>query len=282
MGVLWEALMSESEDLFYQLKYRFIRWNHWIAKYDVAIYEAILLSLNFDPEKIYYPERRWATELKSMDRIALDERVELVETHIGKGKTIDCENDFLNCRLSLKEFSIFMKSIYLTMPPVLESYANNEINLQEVINQNEAAFHQQSNNMGTPTVGHAPPEHCQKQRDQLFKENEQLKADLAKAHENIKQLETNQQNTPQNNLLDLIYDESAKERFAPDLVYAIKLWQSVYVEKPKKDSHSHNANLWIKTNTSYNGEQEDTATRRLREITTPYIDWHNRRKGVDK
>ncbi|MBC7751718.1 MAG: hypothetical protein H7Z73_08360 [Candidatus Saccharibacteria bacterium] len=67
--------MSESENLFYQRRYRFIRWNYWIAQYDVAIYEAILLSLNFEPERIYYPKRRWAIALKSSYRLALDERV---------------------------------------------------------------------------------------------------------------------------------------------------------------------------------------------------------------
>lgn len=280
--MLWEALMSESENLFYRLKYRFIRWNYWVAQYDVAIYEAILLSLDFDPARIYYPERRWATELKSSDRIVLDERVEIIKTHIGKGKTFDCEDGFLSCRLNLKEFSVFLKKVHLTMPAVLESYANNDSNLQDVINQYVTAFQQQSHDTGTPAVGHAPPEHYQKQRDQLLKENEQLKAEVAQAQECIKQLESNQQNTPLNNLLGLILDESAIERYAPDLVYAIKLWQSIYVDNTKPDSHNNKANLWIKNNTPYNGEQENNSTRRLREIATPYNDWHQRRKGTNK
>ncbi|MBC7751719.1 MAG: hypothetical protein H7Z73_08365 [Candidatus Saccharibacteria bacterium] len=77
--------------------------------------------------------------------------------------------------------------------------------MQDVINQYVTAFQQQSHDTGTPTVGHAPPEHYQKQRDQLLKEkdqlqiqNEKLKADLAQAQECIKHIKVNQQPTDQN------------------------------------------------------------------------------------
>lgn len=88
------------------------------------------------------------------------------------------------------------------MPAVLESYANNDSNLQDVINQYVTEFQQQSHT-GTPTVGHAPPEHYQKQRDQLLKENEQLKAELAQAQECIKHFKANQQSTDLNDANEL-------------------------------------------------------------------------------
>lgn len=250
--------MSELDNLVYQQKYRFIRWDFWIPKYDVAIYEAILLSLNFDPENINYPKRRWATELKSSDRIALDERVEIIETHIGNGKTFDCEDGFLSCRVNLKDFSIFLKKVHLTMPPVLESYANNESNLQEVINQYEAAFHQQSHkqshNMGDPIVGHAPPEHCQKQRDQLLKEKaqwleekDQLLKENVQLKARIAELEANQQNSINADEIniensDLIFIAVLMKMLRNEIKVAAKKSQAKILQKIE-DEHNKNIGL---------------------------------------
>lgn len=81
-------------------------------------------------------------------------------------------------------------------------------------------------------------------------------------------------------LLALILDETQTDRYAPDLVYSIKLWLDVYVNNPKADSHNNKANTWIKNNTPYNGEQDDTPTRRIREIATPLRDLHQSRKRL--
>lgn len=48
---------------------------------------------------------------------------------------------------------------------------------------------QQDNYIGNPTIGHASPEHYQQQCDQLQKENNQLKDQLAQAQQQIKELE---------------------------------------------------------------------------------------------
>ena len=97
----------------------------------------------------------------------------------------------------------------------------------------------------------------------------------------IQELETHptiQDDNP--DILALILDETQTDRYAPDLVYSIKLWLDVYVNNPKADSHNNKANTWIKNNTPYNGEQDDTPTRRIREIATPFRDLHQSRKRL--
>lgn len=104
----------------------------------------------------------------------------------------------------------------------------------------------------------------------------------AELQERIKQLEAErpiaQDNKP--DLLALILDDTQLDRYAPDLAYSIKLWLDVYVNNPKADSHNNKANTWIKNNTPYNGEQDDTPTRRIREIATPFRDLHQSRKKL--
>lgn len=118
----------------------------------------------------------------------------------------------------------------------------------------------------------------QQKYDYLLNKINDLNIELAQAKECIKQYEYQKSDT--NNLLELIFDESAKDKYAPDLAYAIRLWQSVYIDNNKADSHNSKANTWIKNNTPYSGEQDDTATRRLREIASSYNDWHSSRKKL--
>lgn len=96
----------------------------------------------------------------------------------------------------------------------------------------------------------------------------------------IEQLEAERslESIKSNNLLDQILDNTDHEKYAPDLAYAIQLWESVYIKNPKSDSHNNKANIWIERNTPYNGEQDDTPTRRLRDITSPYSGWRPDRK----
>ncbi len=133
-------------------------------------------------------------------------------------------------------------------------------------------------NIGTPTIGHADTTLYQQQRDQLQKENEQLKTELEQAKARISELEANQQNAPQNNLLDLIFDDTAEDRYAPDLVLAIKLWEDLYIANPKNVSHSNRANKWVKNNTPYTNENA-VEVKRLREIISPFQRWSNGRKN---
>lgn len=117
--------------------------------------------------------------------------------------------------------------------------------------------------------------------DRKAAENEKLKAELAEKDQKIKELESLKPKDDMD-LLSLIFDESAKEIYAPDLVFAIKAWKSIYIDNPKTDSHNNKANTWIKKNTPYSGEQEDTPTRRLREIISPFSDWRDTRKKLLK
>lgn len=106
--------------------------------------------------------------------------------------------------------------------------------------------------------------------------------DVEKLKEQIKQLQDNQLSgqSAKPGLLDLIFDETVQGRYAPDLVYAIKAWESIYINNPKTDSHNNKANTWIKNNTPYTGEQEDSSTRRLREIISPLSEWRDTRKKL--
>lgn len=113
---------------------------------------------------------------------------------------------------------------------------------------------------------------------QLKLENEKLKAELAEKDQKIKELESL---NPKNDmdLLSLIFDESATEIYAPDLVNAIKLWKYLYVDnKSANDSHSSRANHWIGKNTPYKGEST-IDVKRLREVTSPFNSWHSERKN---
>lgn len=109
-------------------------------------------------------------------------------------------------------------------------------------------------------------------------ENEKLKAELLEKDQKIKELESL---NPKNDmdLLSLIFDESATEIYAPDLVNAIKLWKYLYVDnKSANDSHSSRANHWIGKNTPYKGESS-VDVKRLREVTSPFNSWHIERKN---
>lgn len=121
-----------------------------------------------------------------------------------------------------------------------------------------------------------------KRINEQIEEIKQLKDTIKKLHEQIEQLlaEQSSESTKPYNLLDLISDETDHERYAPDLAFAVQLWISEYVNNPKADSHNNKANIWIKKNTPYNGEQDDTSTRRLRDITSPYSGWRPERKKL--
>ncbi|WP_461949292.1 hypothetical protein ACOKOP_13885 [Acinetobacter baumannii] len=107
---------------------------------------------------------------------------------------------------------------------------------------------------------------------QLKLENEKLKAELAEKDQKIKELETL---SPKNDmdLLSLIFDETKTERYSPDLVLAIKLWEHVYIVNPKDDSHSNKADTWLRANTGYDVDKKAGSASKIREVTTPFINW---------
>lgn len=111
---------------------------------------------------------------------------------------------------------------------------------------------------------------------QLKLENEKLKAELTEKDQKIKELESlNLKNDM--DLLSLIFDESATERYAPDLALSIKLWEHIYITNPKSDSHTNKAIKWLESNTGYEVSKKAGSASKIREITTPFVSWGNLR-----
>lgn len=100
----------------------------------------------------------------------------------------------------------------------------------------------------------------------------------------IEQLESEQLHSKQKseNLLNLIFDESATERYAPDLVSAIKLWEHIYITSPKDDSHTNKADTWLGKNTGYDTAKKQGSSSKIREITAPFINWSTHRDKAYK
>lgn len=112
--------------------------------------------------------------------------------------------------------------------------------------------------------------------DTLNKENTKLKAELLEKDKKIKELESIPQKDG-TDLLRLIFDETATERYAPDLVLSIKLWEHTYITNPKNDSHSNKADTWLGNNTGYDTAKKQGSASKIREITTPFVNWGNLR-----
>ena len=108
--------------------------------------------------------------------------------------------------------------------------------------------------------------------DQLKKENAKLKVELLEKEQKIKELES-LSCKKDTDLLSLIFDETKKERYSPDLVLSIKLWEHVYIVNPKDDSHSNKADTWLKANTGYDVDKKAGSASKIREITAPFINW---------
>ena len=103
-----------------------------------------------------------------------------------------------------------------------------------------------------------------------------LKARIAELEAKNTQLSTT---ITTNNEFSLLFDKN-HECFAPDLVYAIRLWNDIYAnDQKKKDSHTNLANTWIEKHTQYNKHAQgyEQAKGRIREITTPLKDFGAKR-----
>ncbi|WP_374528426.1 hypothetical protein [Acinetobacter sp.] len=108
-------------------------------------------------------------------------------------------------------------------------------------------------------------------------EIEKLKGELLERDQKIKELEFSSQKDDMD-LINLIFDDTATDRYAPDLVHAIQLWKALYIDNPlNSDSHSNRSNTWIGKNTPYKNEAS-IEVKRLREITSPFGSWNSERK----
>ncbi len=152
--------------------------------------------------------------------------------------------------------------------------------LKETLKKNKILIQSFNAHLIIMEEGNLTVEH--KRINEQNEEIERLRETIKNLNTQIEQLQSEQSLEPVKsyNLLDLILDSTDNERYAPDLAYAIQLWESVYVTNPKSGKHSNKANIWIKNNTPYSGDRDDTYTRRLRDITSPLIGWHDDRKKL--
>lgn len=82
----------------------------------------------------------------------------------------------------------------------------------------------------------------------------------------------------ESSLLEKIFDHARDDIYAPDLVLAIKLWESIYITNPKEeDSHTNKANIWLKQNTNYDVGKQNSSASKIREITSPLKSWSPQR-----
>ncbi|WHP04796.1 hypothetical protein QLH32_12125 [Acinetobacter corruptisaponis] len=162
-------------------------------------------------------------------------------------------------------------------------FKNNTFTPNQVDGLNDNLSTQETIGCGQPSIQQVEPSienlNCEivRLRNLLADQTTEIQ-DLKSKIQELETPPTIQNDKP--DLLALILDETQTDRYAPDLVYSIKLWLDVYVNNPKADSHNNKANTWIKNNTPYNGEQDDTPTRRIREIATPFRDLHQSRKRL--
>lgn len=134
---------------------------------------------------------------------------------------------------------------------------------------------------GNASLGFSSVEDYQRQRDKLLIENKKLKDDLVKSNQMMERLKDQFIQTEQSNLLELINDESAENRYAPDLILAIKLWKYLYIENriDNIQSHSNMAQHWLNKNTSYIDSETggEASKERIRAVVTPFADWGAKR-----
>lgn len=113
------------------------------------------------------------------------------------------------------------------------------------------------------------------EHDPLQSDYEALEAENAQLNQRITELEQQlkqSQNKP--DVLAYILDPT-QENYAPDLALSIQLYQYVYIDSPRQDSHSSKANTWVKNNTGYDMSNESVT--RIRAITAPFKDWGKQR-----
>lgn len=171
-----------------------------------------------------------------------------------KAQKLDMDNDGMISRTSLQQF-LFDRN------HVIAGFNDN------LSQQNQSTF-------GIPKLQQTEP-NIENQNAEIAR----LRGELAAAQERIKQLESEPliERVEENNLLALIFDESATDRYAPDLVLSIKLWEHIYITNPKSDSHTNKAIKWLENNTCYEVNKKAGSASKIREITTPFVSWGNLR-----
>ena len=118
----------------------------------------------------------------------------------------------------------------------------------------------------------------------LKQENEEKNKTVIELQERIQELEASQADIKpitrdeKLNLLTLIFDETQTDRYSPDLVLSIKLWEHIYIMNTNNtDSHSNKADTWLKQNTGYDITKKAGSASKIREIATPFVNWGTQR-----
>lgn len=107
-----------------------------------------------------------------------------------------------------------------------------------------------------------------------IKELEKIIVDKDTLINELKVIKPNEESS----LLEKIFDHASDDIYAPDLVLAIKLWESIYITNPKEeDSHTNKANNWLKQNTNYDVGKQNSSASKIREITSPLKSWSPQR-----
>jgi hypothetical protein len=256
-----DIYLRESINLEDQLTYQEIKKYPLFFKNDVfTVQEAACLISNYDP---------YLVGNKSRKVIWLDENPRYVEAEnfiysaLRGGLFEEIEDEFYVVRAEILKTFLSSKDIFIDGFNEKQSTTSNNENL---VNNTKL-----KNTIASLELEVAIEKNTVQQLNQ---EIEQLKNQLRNKDDEIVELVASQP-LQQDCLLSQIFDETATERYAPDLVLSIKLWESVYIDNPKNDSHSNKANTWITSNTGY--EQSKPSATKLREITTPFISWSTHR-----
>lgn len=135
---------------------------------------------------------------------------------------------------------------------------------------------QKSTNFGQPSIQQTEPS-----IKNLNNQISELRKLIAEKDVKIKNLESFNQKDD-TDLINLIFDESVIDRYAPDLISAIKLWEHIYITSPKNDSHTNKADTWLEKNTGYDTAKKQGSASKIREITAPFINWSTHRDKAYK
>ncbi|MDV7614219.1 hypothetical protein R4666_03645 [Acinetobacter baumannii] len=273
-----DNLINSENDIKVQLpkQIEILSKNYYFTVFDAAC----LISLD-EPDIIY--------DINYNDNFMYSEHklaIKVIENGI-KAKKLEIDKEGMIPKLSLQNFlleqniliigfndnlpiknSTEAEQLTISKLNLLIKNLNNEIaGLKEIVDRKDVEVEQLKNDIQKEreisVVSRANQNHAEKE--------------IIKLQKLVKQLEADQvlEQTEYNELLSLIFDESATERYAPDLVLSIKLWESIYINNPKNDSHSNKANGWITMNTGYDLSRPSAA--KLREITTPFVNWSTHR-----
>lgn len=152
--------------------------------------------------------------------------------------------------------------------------------LTEVVKDLQAQIAQMRDNVGSNN-DHPTTAELQAKDDKIAKLQTQLKAKDERIAELERQLNDRMYyaHLKIGDSLSVLLDKD-NDNYAPDLAHAVRLWLDIYANgKPKDDSHTNLANVWISKNTNYhkNDDGYQMMQSRIREIATPLKDFGKKR-----